>query len=288
VGEPLELIAFDFDGTLADTRPAIAETLSLTLRHFGRPPLDEREVVSRIGRPLRETLAAAGLRGWQLPAAERFYRSRYGEIAERHTKLYPGAAAALDVLAQAGVRLAVASSKGREALRESLAALGVAERLEVVIGAEDAERPKPDPEPVSRVLERTGGPPERTLVVGDTVHDVIRFIEPEVTMIGTGWVASAAALIFIAVERERRLALPNTRFLLHQPLGSAQGPMADLAIEAEQIVAIRERLNRRFAEATGQPVDKIERETRRNLWMNATEALEYGLVGRIVDRIEDV
>lgn len=172
MGEPLELIAFDFDGTLADTRPAIAETLSLTLRHFGRPPLDEREVVSRIGRPLRETLAAAGLRGWQLPAAERFYRSRYGEIAERHTKLYPGAAAALDVLAQAGVRLAVASSKGREALRESLAALGVAERLEVVIGAEDAERPKPDPEPVSRVLERTGGPPERTLVVGDTVHDV--------------------------------------------------------------------------------------------------------------------
>jgi len=138
-------------------------------------------------------------------------------------------------------------------------------------------------DPIRVLINSQGGHVES----GDTVHDVVRFIAPEVTMIGTGWVASAGALIYVAVERERRLALPNTRFLLHQPLGGARGPVEDVAIEAEQIVAIRERLNRRFAEATGQPVDKIERETRRNLWMNAEEARDYGLVGRIVERVAD-
>lgn len=117
---------------------------------------------------------------------------------------------------------------------------------------------------------------------GDTIHDLIRFITPRVRMIGSGWVASAAALIYIAVPREDRFCLPNTRFLLHQPAGGVQGPSSDIAIEAEQIVQIRRRINRLFADATGQPLETIEKDTDRNFWLTAERAVEYGLVGRII------
>jgi len=101
-------------------------------------------------------------------------------------------------------------------------------------------------------------------------------------------VASAGALIYVGVPRERRYALPNTRFLLHQPTGGIQGPAIDVEIEAEQILAMRDRLDRIFAEATGHSPEKIRRDTDRNHWMGAQDALEYGLVGRIVTRAEDV
>ncbi|XXY85533.1 ATP-dependent Clp protease proteolytic subunit [Sorangium sp. So ce296] len=123
---------------------------------------------------------------------------------------------------------------------------------------------------------------------GDTIHDVIRFIRPEVKMIGTGWVASAGALIFAAARRENRFALPNTRFLLHQPLGGMRGPASDIEIEATQIMATRERLNRLFAEATGQEPAKIAQETERNLWMTAREAQAYGLAHRVIARALEV
>lgn len=138
-------------------------------------------------------------------------------------------------------------------------------------------------EPIRMVIHSPGGHVE----AGDTIHDVIRFIRPEVKMIGTGWVASAAALIFVAAEKHNRLALPNTRFLLHQPLGGVRGAAADIEIEANQILAMRERINRIFAGATGQPYEKLARETERNLWMTATEARQYGLVHRIVETTSD-
>jgi len=119
---------------------------------------------------------------------------------------------------------------------------------------------------------------------GDAIYDVMRFIKPEVTTIGTGWVASAGALLFVAAKKENRLALPNTRFLLHQPLGGVRGPESDIAIEAAQIVEARARLTRIFAEATGHSVEKIAAGAERNLWMNAEEAVAYGLVCRIVER----
>lgn len=119
---------------------------------------------------------------------------------------------------------------------------------------------------------------------GDTIHDVIRAIAPEVVMIGSGWVASAAALIYVAAKKQNRLALPNTRFLLHQPLGGAGGSASDVEIEVNQIVRVRDRLNRTFAEATGQPVEKIAKDTQRNFWMSAAEAREYGLVARVVSQ----
>lgn len=118
---------------------------------------------------------------------------------------------------------------------------------------------------------------------GDTIHDMIRFVKPRVQMIGTGWVASAGALIFVAVPREDRYCLPNTRFLLHQPSGGVRGQATDIGIEAEEIVKMRRRLNEIFARQTGQSLAKVEKQTDRNFWMSAMEAKDYGLVGKIVD-----
>ncbi|WP_437552031.1 ATP-dependent Clp protease proteolytic subunit [Sorangium sp. So ce367] len=148
----------------------------------------------------------------------------------------------------------------------------------LALASDDGEKP------IRILIHSPGGHVES----GDTIHDVIRFIRPEVKVIGTGWVASAGALIFVAARRENRFALPNTRFLLHQPLGGVRGPASDIEIEAAQILAARERLNRIFAAATGQAPAKIAQETERNLWMTAREAQEYGLVHRIVESALEV
>ena len=123
---------------------------------------------------------------------------------------------------------------------------------------------------------------------GDTVHDMIRFCGAPVTVIGTGWVASAGAHIFLGAEKERRLCLPNTRFLLHQPAGGMRGQASDIQIEAEQIIRMRDRVNRMISEETGQPIDKIVKDTQRNFWMNAEEAVEYGIVARIIKNTSEV
>jgi ATP-dependent Clp protease protease subunit len=123
---------------------------------------------------------------------------------------------------------------------------------------------------------------------GDTIHDVLRFVGPKVKMIGTGWVASAGAHIYLGVPKERRFALPNTRFLLHQPLGGIQGQASDISIEAEEILKMQERINRTIARETGQPYEKVVIDTERNFWMGAEAALAYGLVGKIVNRADEV
>ncbi len=136
-----------------------------------------------------------------------------------------------------------------------------------------------DPEaPITIYINSQGGHVE----AGDTIHDMVRFVSPPVRMVGTGWVASAGALIFVAVPREDRYCLPNTRFLLHQPAGGAGGSASDIAIEAREIVRMRERLNRIFARETGQTVEKIQDDTHRNFWLSAEEAKDYGLVGSII------
>ncbi len=123
---------------------------------------------------------------------------------------------------------------------------------------------------------------------GDTIFDMIRFVKPTVKVVGTGWVASAGALIYAAAERENRFSLPNTRFLLHQPMGGVRGQAQDIAIEAEEIIKMRERLNRIFSEQTGQPLEKVSKDTDRNFWMSAKEAKNYGLVGHIVSSMDEV
>jgi ATP-dependent Clp protease protease subunit len=139
-------------------------------------------------------------------------------------------------------------------------------------------------EPIRVVICSPGGHVES----GDAIHDVIRFIGPAVKVVGTGWVASAGALIFVAAPRERRFALPNTRFLLHEPSGGVSGAVTEIEIEARQVVAMRERLQRIFAAATGQPLEKLAREMQRNHWLTAAEAVEYGLVGRIVGHVSEL
>src|SRR5277367_3923846 len=117
---------------------------------------------------------------------------------------------------------------------------------------------------------------------GDTIHDMLRFVKPKVKILGTGWVASAGALIYCAVPIDNRYSLPNTRFMLHQPSGGVGGQATDIRIEAQEILKMRERLNRIFSEQTGQPVEKIERDTDRNFWMSAEEGKDYGLVGKVI------
>ncbi|UIK03906.1 ATP-dependent Clp protease proteolytic subunit [Neorhizobium galegae] len=117
---------------------------------------------------------------------------------------------------------------------------------------------------------------------GDSIHDMIKFIKPKVWMIGTGWVASAGALIYVSVPKECRICLPNTRFLLHQPSGGTRGMASDIEIQAREIIKMNERLNRIMAEATGQSVEKIAADTDRDYWLSAEEAKVYGLVSRIV------
>jgi ATP-dependent Clp protease protease subunit len=123
---------------------------------------------------------------------------------------------------------------------------------------------------------------------GDTMHDMLRYVGPRVKVIGTGWVASAGAHIFLGANKDSRFCLPNTRFLLHQPLGGVRGQASDISIEAEEILKMRERLNKIIARETGQTMEKVVADTERNFWMSAEQAIEYGLVTKIVPTASDL
>jgi ATP-dependent Clp protease protease subunit len=139
-------------------------------------------------------------------------------------------------------------------------------------------------EPITIILNSQGGHVE----AGDTIHDMIRFVPAPVRIVGTGWVASAGALIFVSVPVARRFCLPNTRFLLHQPAGGSGGTASDIEIEAREILKMRDRLNKIFARETGQPLSRIEDDTHRNFWLGAAEAKEYGIVGEVIERYEQL
>lgn len=139
-------------------------------------------------------------------------------------------------------------------------------------------------DPITLFIHSQGGHVES----GDSIHDIIRSIDAKVRIVGNGWVGSAGALIYVSVPKEDRYCLPNTRFLLHEPSGGARGSGSDIAIEAEEIVKMRRRLNEIFAAGTGQPIEKIEKDTQRNYWLTSEEAHEYGLVGSIIKKISDI
>lgn len=155
----------------------------------------------------------------------------------------------------------------------------VSARLLLLAGRDGAE-------PIDIYINSPGGHVES----GDTIHDMVRFIrnDVEVNMIGTGWVASAGAHIFLGATKERRFCLPNTRFLLHQPAGGTRGMAADIEIEAKEILRMRERLVRIISEETGQPVDRINKDIHRNHWMTAEEAIEYGMAATIIRDPRDI
>ncbi len=139
-------------------------------------------------------------------------------------------------------------------------------------------------EPIRLVISSPGGHVES----GDAIHDMIRFIGAPVTVIGTGWVASAGVHIYLAAARERRYCTPNTRFLLHQPMGGIGGSAVDMEIEAREILKMRDRLNRVIASETGQSLEQVARDTDRNHWLSPEEARDYGIVSHIVSGIDDV
>jgi ATP-dependent Clp protease protease subunit len=133
-------------------------------------------------------------------------------------------------------------------------------------------------QPIRMMVNSPGGHVES----GDSIHDMVRFIKSPVQMLGTGWVASAGAHIFLASPREHRFCMPNTRFMIHQPSGQTAGKAKDVEIEANEILAMRARLNKVIADQTGQPLEKVSLDTQRNYWMMAESAVEYGIVGRII------
>ncbi len=139
-------------------------------------------------------------------------------------------------------------------------------------------------DPITLYVSSPGGHVES----GDVIYDMIKFIQPVVKVIGTGWVASAATTIYLAAEKENRFCLPNTRFLVHQPLGGARGDATDIAIQAEQIVKMRARINQLIANETGQPIDRVAQDTDRDYWMTVEEAVEYGIVGKVISSVSEI
>src|ERR1700761_5280470 len=132
--------------------------------------------------------------------------------------------------------------------------------------------------PIKLIINSQGGHVE----AGDTIHDMIKFVKPKVKILGTGWVASAGALIYVSVPVEQRFTLPNTRFMLHQPSGGVGGQATDISIEAQEILKMRDRLNKTFSDQTGQSMERIEKDTDRNFWMSAEEGKAYGLVNKVI------
>jgi len=139
-------------------------------------------------------------------------------------------------------------------------------------------------DPIKLFINSQGGHVES----GDTIHDMIQYVKPRVVIIGTGWVASAGITIYLAVDKEDRLTLPNTRYMIHQPLGGAQGQASDIKIEADEIIKARSRINKIISDATGQPFEKVHQDTQRNYWMDVNQAMEYGIVGRVISRFDEV
>lgn len=139
-------------------------------------------------------------------------------------------------------------------------------------------------DPITLFIGSPGGHVES----GDTIYDMIQFIRPVVRTVGTGWVGSIATHIYLAAERENRFCLRNTRFLIHQPSGGFGGTAADVEIHAREIVKTRQRINRVIADRTGQPLERVEKDTNRDHWMSPEESLEYGLVGRILTSMSEL
>ena len=133
-------------------------------------------------------------------------------------------------------------------------------------------------EPVKVFINSPGGDAD----AGFAIYDVVRFVSSPVQMITAGLAASAAVIVLLASPKKQRFSLPNARFLIHQPSTGVHGDASDIEIEASEILKCREKINSLIAQETGQTVEKVDADTRRNFWMGAEEALEYGLVGKVV------
>jgi|TARA_Y100000310_G_scaffold324100_1_gene385538 ATP-dependent Clp protease protease subunit len=139
-------------------------------------------------------------------------------------------------------------------------------------------------EPITLYISSPGGHVES----GDVIYDMIKFIKPDVRVVGTGWVASAATNIYLAAKKENRFSLPNTRYLVHQPSGGSQGDATDIKIQAEQMVKTKARINKIIADETGRPLEQVEKDTDRDYWMSVEEAIDYGIVAKTISSFQEL
>ena len=141
-------------------------------------------------------------------------------------------------------------------------------------------------DPVRVFIDSPGGDAD----AGFAILDMMRFVKPPVFTIGMGLVASAGALILLAAPKERRLGLPNSHYLIHQPLSGMRGVSTDIEIHAKEIERMRDRINSLISEETGKPLKQVVKDTDRDFWMNSEEAQSYGLLSRIIvnrDELDD-
>lgn len=142
----------------------------------------------------------------------------------------------------------------------------------LILEADDSEKP------VWIYINSPGGEVDS----GFAIYDMMRFITCPVYVLGVGLVASAAALIYVAVPKERRFALPDSTYLIHQPLASMKGVASDVEIYADKLNKIKAKINKIIADATGKNVEDVANDTDRDYWLSAEEAVTYGLVSRVV------
>ena len=126
--------------------------------------------------------------------------------------------------------------------------------------------------------------PGGSVSAGLSVFDTMNFIKPDVSTLCMGMAASMGSFLLMAGAKGKRLALPNSKIMIHQPSGGAQGQATDIEIQAREIIKTREQLNRLYAERTGQSVEKIAADMERDRWMNPAEALDYGLIDQVLEK----
>ncbi len=141
----------------------------------------------------------------------------------------------------------------------------------------EAENPDKD---INLYINSPGG----VITSGLSIYDTMKFIKPDVSTMCIGQAASMGSFLLSAGAKGKRYALPNSRVMIHQPSGGAQGQATDIEIQAREILYLRERLNKMYADHTGQPVDRVARDVERDFFMSSEQAREYGLIDQIVER----
>lgn len=148
----------------------------------------------------------------------------------------------------------------------------------LILDAEDEKSP------IYMYIDSPGGDVD----AGFAIYDVIRFVKAPVYLIGMGLIASAATLILSAVDKDKRLGLPNSRYLIHQPLGQMRGVATDIEIYAKDMEKIRAKLNKIISDATGTSLEQVTKDTERDYWLDADEAVKYGLISKIITKKTDL
>ena len=139
-------------------------------------------------------------------------------------------------------------------------------------------------EPIRIYIDSPGGDVD----AGYAIFDMIRFVKAPVYCIGMGLVASAGALILLAADKSRRIGLPNSHYLIHQPLSGIKGVATDIEIHAQELEKTKAKINDLIAQETGKPLEQVAKDTDRDHWLSATEAMEYGLISKVVSKREEL